>query len=358
MQIRAQHIVLNFIMEKRWRPIRHLLLLLPVAISLWPPIDSSFLQNQDVENATVLVTRLKEVGIIIFFCCVVIIYFNLFVLVPRYLLKNKLFQYTLGSLIISTLYYLVEFYTTHYFSKGFEQYFVISDHSVIAYIRSIFVPLIFLSGTSGFMIFKKWIIDAQHLSALKEAHIQEELNHLKSQINPHFLFNTLNNLHALVHSNQEKASKVILGLSDILRYHLYETKNEKVSLKKDIDILIQLLELEKIRRDHFEFTVGVDSNLSGLLIQPFVFINFVENAIKHSLDNLKPSFIHLTFEKVNTKLCFTCKNSKTSLQGTHNKGGIGLQNIQRRLELMFSSNYLLNIQDLQNEYSISLILPI
>jgi two-component system, LytTR family, sensor kinase len=358
MSIRAQNMLLNFIMENRWRPLRHILLFLPIAVSLWPQFDVNFLEKAGVKNASQLYFSIQNLAIIIFCVSAFIIYFNLLVLVPKFLLKNKFQFYAFSCIAIAIIEYVIEFYATAHFSKGLEKYIPNQEFSLVGFISVTFIPLIFIGGTAGYKIFKKWIIDARHLSELKEAHAQEELKHLKSQINPHFLFNTLNNLHSLVYSNQDKASKVIHGLSDVLRYHLYETNQEKVLLKKDIDVLIQLLELEKIRRDEFKFTVAANSNINGLLIQPFVFINFVENAIKHSLDNLAASYIQLTFYIQDQQLIFTCKNSKPTINNIYKKGGIGLQNIQRRLLLMFGENYRLHIDDQETTYQIDLNLPI
>jgi LytS/YehU family sensor histidine kinase len=196
------------------------------------------------------------------------------------------------------------------------------------------------------------------LAEMREAKIQEELTNLKNQINPHFLFNTLNNLNTLISTDAGKASAVVLGLSDVLRYQLYEANGDKVLLKKDIEIVRQFLELEKIRRDNFQFGITVEGTVGGVMIPPFIFINFVENAIKHSADNKGFSYISLDFTVANGYLNFNCNNSKPAMAVIKNTGGLGLQNIKRRLELMYANTFTLAINDEAKEFTINLKLPV
>ena len=185
-----------------------------------------------------------------------------------------------------------------------------------------------------------------------------ELINLRSQLNPHFLFNTLNNLNTLITVDSNKASAVVLGLSDVLRYQLYEADENKVLLKKDIEILRQFLELEKIRRDNFQFSIKTEGDIAAIFIPPFIFINFVENAIKHSVDNTGFSYISLDFNVAGSHLYFTCKNSKPSTIKVKVNGGLGLQNIKRRLELMYEDKFTLETKDDEKEFLIALALPL
>jgi LytS/YehU family sensor histidine kinase len=124
--------------------------------------------------------------------------------------------------------------------------------------------------------------------------MQSELELLKNQITPHFLFNTLNNTHVLINTDPEKVSDAVMTLSDLLRYQLYESMQEQVLLSSDIRFLKDFLDLEKIRRNHFEYTVTLHGH-SHLLIPPLLFILFVENAVKHSASGNRETFVNLEF---------------------------------------------------------------
>jgi LytS/YehU family sensor histidine kinase len=193
---------------------------------------------------------------------------------------------------------------------------------------------------------------------MESVNLRNELAQLKNQMNPHFLFNTLNNINTLIDINPKKASAVVLGLSEVLRYNLYEVNYDKVLLKKDVDMYAQLLELEKIRRDNFEFTIEIDDQVSSVLIYPQLFINFIENAIKHSSDYKERSFVNIRYGLHEGKLLFSCLNSKANYPVERNAGGIGLKNITRRLELLYNNTHTLTILDEETQFNVTLILPL
>jgi Histidine kinase/GHKL domain len=354
-----QDIFLKFITSKKWRIVRHLLLLVPLAITSYPAIDPVVLEAVKIDQPELLISALKKGMLAIFVISVFIIYLNLFVLVPRLLFKNKFLYYFITCMAIAVIFFIAEHQIANLFLKNYEKLIPeLKEWSVKGFIDSVFSPLVFLAATTGYKVFKKWVIDSRQLSELKQAKIQEELMNLKSQINPHFLFNTLNNLNTLITTDAAKASAVVLGLSDVLRYHLYEADAEKVLLKKDIAILKQLLELEKLRRDNFQFSIAVEGEINGIMVPPFTFINFVDNAIKHSADNRGFSFITLDFTVTDGLLTFSCKNSVAPVAVARKAGGIGLQNIQRRLELMYGNAFTLNIENQDKTYQVTLILPV
>jgi LytS/YehU family sensor histidine kinase len=141
-------------------------------------------------------------------------------------------------------------------------------------------------------VFKKWITDVQLMQELHEANLKTELEQLKSQVNPHFLFNTLNSLHVLMKTDPDKASQVLLGLSDLLRYQLYDSSKERILLSKDIHFIQNLLALEQVRKNDFSFEIHTEGNVEKVSLPPFIFIPFVENAIKHGLLLLGIRILH------------------------------------------------------------------
>jgi Histidine kinase/GHKL domain len=356
---KSQHILLAFIMDKKWRWLRHLILMVALAVNIYPDVDADTFKLINIKDPQLLVAAFQKDSLALYIVSIALINLNLLVLVPKLLLKNKYLYYFAASIGVAIVYYLCETGITLYLLTPFKEVLPLPSFSVKGFIDSTITPLIFLAATSGYKIFKKWILDTRLLNELKMAKAAEELDKLKSQINPHFLFNTLNNLQTLIATNTEKASAVVLGLSDVLRYHLYEAVADKVLLKKDIAIAQQLLELEKIRRDDFQFSIVVEGNIAGVMLPPYIFTNFIENAIKHSADNRKFSYVSLGFLAADGYLHFTCKNSKPSNTESKNKtGGIGLQNIQRRLELLYNKNFVLDMQDGEKEYTVTLKLPI
>jgi LytS/YehU family sensor histidine kinase len=214
-----------------------------------------------------------------------------------------------------------------------------------------------LGATTGISVFKQWITDSDKLNTLQQLGLQNELAQLKNQINPHFLFNTLNNIRTLNLIDANKANQVLMGLSDILRYQIYDTGKDLISLKKDIGILDDYLLLEKIRRDNFTYQIVVDGEPSNILVPPLLFINFIENAIKHGASAREMAFCNVYFNLVGKTLQFSCANSKPSVI-VKSGGGLGLKNIERRLQLLYPNNHTLQITDEVNLYTVKLTIPI
>ena len=174
-----------------------------------------------------------------------------------------------------------------------------------------------------------------------------EFQALQAQINPHFLFNMLNNANILVKDAPDEASQILGKLDDLLRYQLNDSTRREVFLSADIQFLTSFLELEKVRRDHFEYTIFQEGNMENICIPPLLFIPFVENAVKHNSDSDHLSYVHLYFSVHDKQLMFRCENSKPRIP-VKREGGIGLANVRRRLDLLYESKYTLQIEDKEN----------
>lgn len=174
------------------------------------------------------------------------------------------------------------------------------------------------------------------------ARAQAELKSLRSQINPHFLLNTLNNIYALTAFNAEKAQKVILELSKMLRYMLYDNQQQYVNLEKEIQFLTNYINLMKIRlSDDVDVQLNVDiPHPCNIMIAPLIFISLVENAFKHGVSTTKPSFIHITINGDNEKIVCNIENSNHPKAETDRSGhGIGLKQVASRLQLAYPGKY-------------------
>ena len=171
----------------------------------------------------------------------------------------------------------------------------------------------------------------------------------------------LNNVNVLVRKDPAKASQVILKLSDFLRHQLYGNNQQEVLLSAEIVFLGDFMALEKIRRDEFSFDITTN-NKSGnpeLILPPNLFIPFVENAVKHSFDPDDASVANVIFTIYRDKLIFECRNTKATQPVIYSgSGGLGLVNIKRRLELLYANTFVLDIEDAERSYILTLTLPL
>lgn len=286
-------------------------------------------------------------------------YINLYVLVPRLLFTRKYLQY-FGAviLIIVSFYCLIAFVLRPYFEQFSRA--PKEDKSTPMDILSFSILFgIFIAATTAIKLFQRWIIDSQRIHQLENIRLNTELQELKSQINPHFLFNMLNNAHVLTQRDPVKASQILLRLSALLRYQLYDSNRAQVLLSADIRFLHDFLDLEKIRRDFFEFTITDHTGGDQVLIPPFLFIPFVENAVKHSVDPMGKSYVHLKFNRQQDKLIFECINSKPAVMPPAEEyGRLGLTNVKRRLDLQYPDTHRLVMVTDATEYHITLTIPV
>jgi len=164
-------------------------------------------------------------------------------------------------------------------------------------------------------------------------------------------------VNVLTQTDPERASQVLTRLSDLIRFQLYDSVKEQIFLNADIHFLTDYLNLEKIRRDNFEFSISTKGDIANQLIPPLLFIPFVENAAKYSLDSENKSYIYLSFEVERSILYFVCINSKPDKKIKPQKsGGLGLANVKRRLELIYNEKYTLDIKEDENTYQVNLCL--
>ncbi|MTI89559.1 MAG: GHKL domain-containing protein [Balneolaceae bacterium] len=195
-----------------------------------------------------------------------------------------------------------------------------------------------------FVVVIPWLIwKARSLMQLKHEKAKTELLHLKSQVNPHFFFNTLNNLYALVGKDAEKARYMILKLSDMMRYSVYEGQKEWVSLEQEVEYLRNYIELHKMRyHKEIDISFTVDIQEEGYQIMPLLFIILLENAFKHGAENLnEDAYIRINMIANRKALNFLIENNYDGESGEAEEEGIGLKNLERRLELAYPKKHLL-----------------
>lgn len=316
-QLTDENWIFQFFVSTRYRIIRHLILFLFISIVLYNS------KSEIAEPTPVLI-----LVILLFYC-------NMYVLVPKLLFKNKYTWYCISVItILATIVISAKVLLT-YFGQS-------ASDSLNILLFSTLLLVLFAASTS-IKLFQKWMVDKQLIFELERSRTSAELEQLKNQINPHFLFNMLNNANVLTKKDPERASQVLLRLSDLLRYQLYDSTREKVLLTSDIHFLEDFLNLEKIRRDTFNFILSKEGSISGVLVPPLLFISFVENAVKHNNDSTRSSYVNVFFEVKDDELIFQCINSKPQHRAVPYSGGLGLANIKRRLELLFPLSHSLKI---------------
>ena len=204
----------------------------------------------------------------------------------------------------------------------------------------------------------KGLEESRRRQTLEKEDLKQELTYLKHQMNPHFFMNTLNNIHALVDIDPEKAKACIVKLGHMMRYMLYECNKDTVTLARGVAMMEHHIELMRIRYDE---TVDIQFNhpdqIPNIEIPPLIIIPFVENAFKHGISYSEHSFIHITVDIDDTHFMLTCDNSKHADNNSEH-GGVGLKNVIKRLDLIYGDQYKLDIDNATNHYMVSLVLPI
>ena len=201
--------------------------------------------------------------------------------------------------------------------------------------------------------------DRERQKIIDQRNLEQQMEYLKYQVNPHFFMNTLNNIHALVDIDPERAKITIIELSKMMRHILYEGSKKLIPLTREVEFLnlyVQLMRLRYTRKVHIN--VDVPPQLPELKLPPLMLIIFVENAFKHGISYREESFIDIKLRVENKRLLFSCCNSKpTQVQRTNEKGGMGLQNVRQRLELLYDDDYTLDISDGEKTYEVKLDIP-
>ena len=283
------------------------------------------------------------------------VYFNLYFLIPRFLEKGKYVQFLMLLLltILATAAMIVPGYYIGAWAAGktLEEFFGLGNYEFFHMMLG--GPLSSTVAATTFAmsikLAKNWLQTQRRQQMLEKEKLETELNFLKYQFNPHFLFNSINSIFFLIHKNPDMASASLAKFSELLRHQLYECNDHQIPLGKEIAYLENFIELEKLRQnDNLEVVFDVQEQRDGQPgIAPFVLMTFMENAFKHvSREHDEPNWIRGNLQLDNTNLTFNLSNSISEEPNTEvvNYGGIGLKNVRRRLDLIYPGKYQLNIR--------------
>ncbi len=295
-------------------------------------------------------------GLLLFHALVA--YFNNDYLIPRLLLaRNYLLHIlSLGLAIVSVCFPLS--IVVHIVVENEElQTLIWSDSFFLFLIINVIFTVI---TTMVLKLVKQWYSDQKTTKDLQQEQLQTELKFLKSQINPHFLFNSLNNLYALTLSKSDSAPEVVLRLSNILRYILYESNEGYVSVRKEMEHVKDYVAVEKLRLGMgVTIDIDIDDAIQDDPVEPMLFLTLVENAFKHSEDILPENrFIRIHAKSLDTGFRFLIENTFSPSKRDSETGGIGLENIKKRLNLIYPNQHDIKSSTADGVYRVDLIIKL
>jgi two-component system, LytTR family, sensor kinase len=295
------------------------------------------------------------------------VYFNLYFLIPRYLEQRRYFLYTLfvlltvgaAAFLIVPVYYFAIF-LAH--STG-QELFGKNACWFSYYSNALLTTLASTTLAMSIKLTKSWLQSKHRHQLLEKEKLETELNFLRYQFNPHFLFNTINSIFFLIHKNPDMASTSLAKFSELLRYQLYECNDERIALTSEMAYLENFIGLEKLRQDNdLQIALEFDrQDNDQLAIAPFMLMTFVENAFKHvSRHADQPNWIKIRLQSTGHRLDFSIANSvsRFSTGELIRYGGIGLKNVQRRLDLLYPGQYQLDIQHNDENFQVHLQLQL
>ena len=334
-----------------------LYLMVWMVIILVPVLNSKMLEEVHVSLENILIAWLKIAPYLLIF----IIHNSL--ISPRLLLRKHRYVWYLvvNLLTITAVFSLVAIYEK-YAPYDTEPYILNGKASFtdLAIYWNILLGFFMTGLNMGIKLLYRSLRDEQQMEELKRQNLQAEMDYLRYQINPHFFMNTLNNIHALIDIDTEYAKSAVIELSKMMRYVLYESGSETISLKKDIQFIENYIELMRIRYDSsIDICLDYPATIPNkVAIPPLLLIVFVENAFKHGVSYNHASFIPIRIGYRDDAVTAVISNSRheKSRPGTT---GIGLENVKKRLALIYQDNYTLSIDDSDPAvYTVKLIIPI
>jgi two-component system LytT family sensor kinase len=279
-----------------------------------------------------------------------------------FVLKKKYIKYTISLLASLGVVYLLKTGLTYFIiskniwpeaNRDYRPFEI--NHIVAVCIGELYV----LAIASSIYLMLTWLKERDRNKAILENQNKIKLKYLKNQIQPHFFFNTLNNLYALSLESSDKVPDVIIKLSNLMEYVLYDIEDTKyVPLIKEIDYIQNYIEIEKLRFQNVEVRINLESDIDNINVPPLLFITLIENAFKHGGINNEKLKIKINFRVINSNLEFEIINNFVISQPLKYKKGIGLSNTKKRLKLIFKNNFIIQQMIKFNFYIIKIQIPL
>lgn len=344
MEQQKQYFLYDFLIRKKFRVWRHILLALIIATIVIRGVLSSL-----EENALLVGNKIYLIMLFSFILDLTVIYFNLYILVPRILLKNRYVQYIVALIFIVLIFLLINFGGEYYIFKyennpfGESSAFYPTNNLIAEIINSFISYITLIVSISMTILFKSWLMNMQRISQLETNGLRTQLESMKEKVSPSFLSRMLKKSASLALSTPQQSSYILLILSKILRYQLYDCNREKVLLGSEIVFLTNYLNLEKIYFENLAFVIDKKGNMSHIFVYPLLFLPIIQNLIEQTQGSSKQFIMEIYFAVENSRLQFVCRSNGIDK--------INYSSISRRFEILYSNQYLLEMKG-GNELSI------
>jgi len=292
------------------------------------------------------------------FTLMIAVYINLWVLIPKFLISKRILLYALFSILAITF---CSHFNVLLFSELID--YILPGYYFISYYSFLDISkffLVFILLTTLLKLSKEWfqlIESKQKFIETEKEKVKIELMALRAQVNPHFLFNSLNVLYSLALKNAKETPESIIKLSDILRYVIYDSNKEKVNIKSEVELINNYLSLQQHRIDKtssINFAPEIQTNVD---VAPMLFLPLVENSFKHGVKgDVSNTFVNIILKATNKIVLFNIENNKGSSENPdqNTEGGIGLTNIKKRLSLLYPEKHDLSIKEDEQKFIVSL----
>lgn len=280
-----------------------------------------------------------------------LIYFNLNVLIPRFAKTGRWLIY--GALIIGAMLLYALLKDVHdTFLEGTPAFAANAGYANKTF-YNISIAIFYVSFSVALELSREWSRQREQLRQIAFDQVNTELAYLKAQINPHFLFNSINTIYFQIDKENHSAREMLAAFSDMLRYQLYECNGSRIPIEKEVAYLRNYVDLQRMRRDgNYDIRFSADGDVSGFEIAPLLLMPFVENAFKHVSHAQHNNTIEITLSHNASGFQFVVYNTREA--SVEKDAGIGLRNVKRRLELLYNRKHTLNIEDGPSSFRIRL----
>lgn len=287
----------------------------------------------------------------------VIIYANLNLLIPRYARKGKWWGYVTSLIALFAFYIAIK--NLH---DVYRDGYVLGLEEGRQYFRNTLynfsIAVFYVSFSIALYLSREWYAQRELIRKIEVEKLNTELEYLKAQINPHFLFNSINTIYFQIDKNNTQARQTLSAFSDMLRYQLYECNGHEIAVEKEIAYLKNYVDIQRLRRDENYSIVFDHDQVNGFSIAPLLLIPFVENAFKHVSHKATGNEIRITLSRTADRFGFRVMNTTDPASFSSSSQGIGLRNVKRRLELLYNGRHTLNIAHPPGKFEVCLELMI
>lgn len=294
---------------------------------------------------------------------ILLVYVNLYVFIPKFLILKKHKIYILFLILSLGFHYFIRTGLNYILvteniwpeAEGIQQAFTF-NHVVAVVLGELYV----IALATAIKLTVDRVYDKKRYENLQELQLETELEFLKTQIQPHFFFNTLNNLYALTLEKSKNAPEVVLKLSEMMEYILYEAKEPKIRLFNEIKCVNNYIDLEKLRYGNaIKVNIDIIGDVESYSVPPLLFLPFIENCFKHGTRDNNYLTVNIEFKKLSEKkLLFTVKNNYNQFSNKVKEHGIGNKNVERRLQLLFENNFQLSIASEAQQFIVKMEIPL